>query len=375
MTMLKAIGYANLLPFIALIALLCMIERNHLFHKRQGAIFRTGVWVNLLLLVAISADAWLSDLPYQLYPSAWIFRNVTSCLNFATSPIIPLCLYVIFFEKKRGWLLYAPCILNTTICVISLFTNVVYRISPMNYYDRGPLFLLPFSTSVFYMGMLIFGKPTVGGENKASERFFLCATVFAMVGCMYLELAHQFRFLTWDCAAISLVLYYLLININNANADPLTGAANRAIYMKRLSEIDRTTRCVVAMLDINNFKHVNDTQGHAAGDRYLVAFVQAVQAALPKEGSLYRIGGDEFAVLSKKWTETEMLGHMEAARKNANRVGIDFAYGVAEYQADVPVEDALRLADNAMYRHKHRAKEEVNGTKHARETVDTAIIG
>ena len=154
-----------------------------------------------------------------------------------------------------------------------------------------------------------------------------------------------FFFLTWAGAAIYLVLYYLLININNSSRDPLTGAFNRAVYMKALSEIDRSISCTIAMLDINNFKQINDVQGHAAGDQYLVNFVGILQEEMEKGTSLYRVGGDEFVVLSKKWDEGYLRQRLEHAREQAQIHHLSFAYGTISYQPSDILDDVLILAD------------------------------
>ncbi|MBO9517265.1 MAG: GGDEF domain-containing protein [Porphyrobacter sp.] len=84
-----------------------------------------------------------------------------------------------------------------------------------------------------------------------------------------------------------------------ARHDPLTGLPNRAVLQDELDRILGTDDPAAAllMLDIDNFKTINDTLGHDAGDRMLSTFAERLQAALGEEDLVVRLGGDEFAIL------------------------------------------------------------------------------
>ena len=89
---------------------------------------------------------------------------------------------------------------------------------------------------------------------------------------------------------------------HEATHDPLTGLANRGLFHERASEaLGRTGRRsdAVALLfvDLDNFKVINDSLGHAAGDRVLVAVAARLQAAVCAGDLVARFGGDEFTVL------------------------------------------------------------------------------
>src|SRR3712207_5597263 len=84
--------------------------------------------------------------------------------------------------------------------------------------------------------------------------------------------------------------------------DPLTGLPNRTLFMNRLEHaLDRgrrhESRVAVLFMDLDNFKFVNDSLGHEAGDLLLVAVSNRVQPFLRSEDTIARLGGDEFALL------------------------------------------------------------------------------
>lgn len=79
--------------------------------------------------------------------------------------------------------------------------------------------------------------------------------------------------------------------------DPLTGLLNQAAFRKSCERdlLDVKDRCALIMLDIDDFKDINDTYGHPKGDRLLVAIAEALSSAVGSQGTAGRVGGDEFA--------------------------------------------------------------------------------
>jgi diguanylate cyclase (GGDEF)-like protein len=149
--------------------------------------------------------------------------------------------------------------------------------------------------------------------------------------------------------------------------DPLTGLPNRALFLDRLGmALDRAQRnrttVAVLFLDVDNFKAVNDSLGHAAGDRLLTALADRLRAVLRPMDTVARFGGDEFMLLFE-----DLSGEREAAMI-AERVSyaaaspitleddeakVTVSIGVAVVaDPSIPAEHLLREADAAMYRAK-----------------------
>jgi diguanylate cyclase (GGDEF)-like protein len=143
-----------------------------------------------------------------------------------------------------------------------------------------------------------------------------------------------------------------------SRADPLTACLNRRGFEERLdAELDSATRhdgtLALVVLDLDNFKAVNDTHGHAAGDELLRWTVMRAGEALRPMDSVGRLGGDEFAVLVPGAGPIE--GREVADRlRDALAERVDVSLGVASFPADGTDRDSLhRHADGDLYAQKH----------------------
>lgn len=158
-----------------------------------------------------------------------------------------------------------------------------------------------------------------------------------------------------------------------AHTDVLTGLPNRRSMLDRLEiEIARAERYgsgfSVALFDVDDFKRVNDTYGHDAGDEVLKRISREFQASMRKTDSCSRWGGEEFLVL---FTETDLRAAVKAAEKCAAAVSasavelsgvsisVTLSGGVREYRQGAEINAILKAADEALYRAKAAGKNRV----------------
>lgn len=153
--------------------------------------------------------------------------------------------------------------------------------------------------------------------------------------------------------------------------DALTGLPNRTLFFDRLTmtaEHSRryNSRFGLLYIDLDGFKQVNDTLGHAAGDELLKAVGSQLLAMCRKSDTVARLGGDEFAILSAEIDATEAVETLAARiiaafehpiRLAAGEVMVGASIGIALFPADSDKpEDLVRLADTAMYAAKQQGK-------------------
>ncbi len=152
--------------------------------------------------------------------------------------------------------------------------------------------------------------------------------------------------------------------------DPLTDLPNRVLFLDRLGHaLRRNSGVAVALLDLDDFKVVNDSLGHASGDDLLVAVARRLSAFLMPADTIARMGGDEFTILLEDpGSEDGALARMEALAQafevpfqlGEREVYIDASIGlIFETDPDIGAEELLRRADVAMYEGKRNGKGEV----------------
>jgi diguanylate cyclase (GGDEF)-like protein/PAS domain S-box-containing protein len=152
--------------------------------------------------------------------------------------------------------------------------------------------------------------------------------------------------------------------------DPLTGLANRVLFLDRVSHaltIGRRHRQTLAVLfvDLDGFKVINDSLGHAAGDRLLVAIAGRLLTCVRDSDTVARIGGDEFAILIEDATDEHGAAMVAERIASALRRPITLegqeafmtaSIGIATASEEATAADLLRNADMAMYVAKSQGK-------------------
>src|SRR4051794_12367830 len=142
--------------------------------------------------------------------------------------------------------------------------------------------------------------------------------------------------------------------------DPLTGLANRTLFAQRVDNAlsHHDCRSAVLFIDLDDFKTVNDTLGHAAGDQLLVAVGGRITACLRPEDHAARLGGDEFAVLLDEIVDVEDAQMVSSRINEALRlpftisgqeVRVGASIGIAPAAGVATADELLRNADLAMY--------------------------
>jgi diguanylate cyclase (GGDEF)-like protein len=159
------------------------------------------------------------------------------------------------------------------------------------------------------------------------------------------------------------------------NRDPLTGAWSRATLLADLREQHALVRrvvqsCAIAMVDLDHFKAVNDTFGHAIGDEVLRLTARRQRDLVRPYDRLYRYGGEEFlltmshtgldeAVRVAERLRAGIADLLVTAEPGGRTIHVTASIGVSELTAGSSVEDAIDRADQAMYKAKTAGRDRV----------------
>jgi two-component system cell cycle response regulator len=194
---------------------------------------------------------------------------------------------------------------------------------------------------------------------------FFAAVMICLFSMQYFTHASSLTTVLWAATMIAVIVRLGITVRENkqlleqVRTDPLTGLGNQG----RL-QVDLAKHChraeeeplTLLLLDLNGFKRFNDTFGHPAGDEVLARLGGRLQLAVGPDGSAYRIGGDEFAVLltcAEARTEEVKVRAAEALTESGKGYELNAAWGAAAIpsEADEPT-GAMQLADVRMYAQK-----------------------
>jgi diguanylate cyclase (GGDEF)-like protein len=213
---------------------------------------------------------------------------------------------------------------------------------------------------------------TAAGVSTAMMLAWAAVMLHRIAGA---EVALQFT-VTLLCEAIALVAILNMVATMRRTlgeqviTDPLTGAFNRRhLETCLVTAIERRKRtdesASLLLLDVDHFKSINDTWGHAAGDEVLIGIVQTLRGRLRPLDSVFRLGGEEFAVLLSGAGLRQAVVVAEALRRRIAGAslltgrGVSVSVGVSELHTSQSPAVWMAAADAAVYRAKQNGRNRV----------------
>ena len=223
--------------------------------------------------------------------------------------------------------------------------------------------LLPYGLAVL-TGSVVMGQLAFGAEIDAAEVIIVWLIVMLVLARQAITLLENATLLDRLAAARAELSY-------RADHDPLTGLANRSLFQARLGQAIERYRSegrplAVLVVDLDDFKQVNDSLGHSAGDHLLYAVGERLRGCVRSGDTVARVGGDEFAVVvgGDPLAPAIVSERILVAMRREFVVGDDVvvlgaSVGVVEPRSDEPevtAEALVQRADRAMYAGKRQGK-------------------
>lgn len=271
--------------------------------------------------------------------------------------------------KKLALLFAIPYCLCVVLVASAPFNGFVFTVTEDNRYMRTSWhFLIPTILILFY---ILFGTVKVYIHRKSKGKYMIFPAIYFISPILLAVLAQSLYYgisLIFIGIAIGLTGVYLSTQNESAYLDQLCGVYNRRYfndYIRAFCNSKGKTAVTGVLIDMDDFKSINDCFGHDVGDEALIQFSDVLRRHMNGMGFAARYGGDEFILLFKhpvpaaQATVAEIEKELSALNAaDGSRYRLAFSYGIAEITADDSSEDFLKTMDNHMYAMKKERKVE-----------------
>jgi len=268
-------------------------------------------------------------------------------------------------------LFYPLCILNVlnaSALVISQLYGFgrFYYIDTENIYHRGPFFLIPAFITI--MLMLVAFVIIVKNRRSLGNKSFFSLIFFAIPPFIGIILQIAFYGISFMLNSVVLSLLVVFLNIQNysIHTDHLTGLNNRRkldAYLKEKISLCTSDKVFsIILLDINDFKCINDTYGHNIGDSALETAAKLLKSCLRARDFIARYGGDEFCIIldisdisdleAVVYRINDCLEKHNKCNSNSYKLEFSMGYAVYDYASHKNAEDFIKQVDILMYENK-----------------------
>jgi diguanylate cyclase (GGDEF)-like protein len=286
----------------------------------------------------------------EVRPQRWIFTGL---------PLVTLVASALDNPATNTWS-GGPVFLGAMSLTVGLAARELWRLEPGYSRVRVPMAAAAGGLSVFYFGRLVFF--VLEGQDGPTFVTYFGSEVTTLVTMVMLVVV------SFSMAALSSEQQTRALRMV-ATRDDLTGLLNRKAFMEIAAEhladpaVTRATGALI-LADLDHFKAVNDTYGHAAGDVALQAFAAACRDTVRTTDLAGRYGGEEFILLipgatadrAERIADAISQRLADSARRDGPRMPT-VSYGIATYDAGTPgLEALIASADSALYEAKSQGR-------------------
>lgn len=339
---------SDYIMFAELLGLWIMLDSNVHLKKRTVSATRMVILLIFLESILSSIARWSGGLDRLT-----MIRVVLTPTVYLLHPVIMLGIMdMAEFVQKRKVLLYVPILLSALLLYSSQWTHLVYWFSPDNQYHAAESVLryYPYVLFCLYIALFIGCFSLRYAQYGNAERWGILTSILVAMGGLILHYVFGLEVDYSTLFASILLIYYISLYVMSAKEDTLTGLLNRQCYYAD-SEKWKDKVTAVVSVDMNDLKRLNDTQGHNAGDRALKTVAQCMVKIRMKGKTVYRIGGDEFAIFYQGKTENQVQADIGKMLSALAETPYTCAFGY-EMVKDGDMEKAILAADRKMYSHK-----------------------
>lgn len=383
------LGSNNQLNFVSFI-ILSILLHNHIKKSLSDRDLKFKIFTGLILcnLILLGLNIYISYL--KICTTNRMYLMIIRNINFAITPSIAYfwMLYTITEVEKirklsmKHYLLSIPFFIHVLFGPINYFTGYSFWLDEFNFYNRGDYFIYFSIASYFYLfyATII----VIKNKNNILKDEFIPMLSFgfpSLVGTL-LQVFHYGLNTMWTATAISILVAFINVQDNSIRKDYLTGLLNRRTLDFKLSELDEVKKERViggVMIDIDDFKIINDTYGHLYGDEALQHVSSILIKSFRKTDYIFRYAGDEFMVILELQHEDELK--LVTARLNKNlelfnehsnlpfEIKLSVGSDILKLNKDSDVKSFISEIDSKMYEDKLERKKKKKEQKLRTQTI------
>lgn len=217
-------------------------------------------------------------------------------------------------------------------CVLGPF-DVIFSVDQTGTYHHGPAYFIYIATYLASAVFLLSSAKRFTESFQYRNRKTPWLLITFVLACVVVQLVNSEMRVVWLAIAIGSVMFYLFYCSVVQQTDALTRLLNRHSFENTMSVLK--SRATVVLLDVDDFKAVNDTYGHTKGDECLQLIGAAINDVFGAHGCCCRVGGDEFCVI------------LTDGRADAAALEEAFSSQLARMRADHPALPSVSIGDSA----------------------------
>jgi diguanylate cyclase (GGDEF)-like protein len=300
---------------------------------------------------------WFTNTTVTLF---YIVQNISSYL------MVIFIDYIAHEDINRAKVLSIPMAFIFGFSVLLTLTNLhwhfYYYIAEGNIFIRGPWY--PLRLLMTYLAMFFVLVDTFLSRKYILKSQVMLLVFFILLNVLgsALDLLIPSSGMTWPCFTAGLLYVYLFIVQSDSKIDSLTGLGNRLSFNEFMDNLARGRQSWhVVMLDLDHFKSINDTWGHAQGDNALRDMASVIKGCIRRTDFAARYGGDEFVIAIRAENNIDrLLSRFEEAMQRQNEKITDsngrpytlkasYGKGLFNGSSDESVHDFMARIDALMY--------------------------
>ena len=370
----------NLIGVILLLTMFFYVKKRHYTEQEKDQDKRHFLWMLIFNAFILLADNGIYLLRNRVSQPLIILNHVL-CISYFTMNLLfcyewlRYCIAKLYPRYRQSriekFFTLLPCVANAFFVASSPLTGWVYSISKTNVYHRGPMIMVSFSAAIIYW--IISACITIrewrhpARSREIDEYITLLVFPIPLIVGNVLQMRFYGLSIIWVCSAVSMLILFIDMQNEQLSRDDLTGLYNRRqTNVQLIWEVSHMPcadyMLLVIMMDIDNFKIINDRFGHLSGDRALRTVAKALKENCRKSDFASRFGGDEFLIIGHIKTEQDaksIIRRIETSLENINKkslfkysLSLSAGYAIRSKNDKVTVDSLLNEADGKMYEEK-----------------------